>query len=68
MKREGKVTAALRHWIVTQIEAGQNPEALLDLMMRQGWSEGTALEVMERTLRTRAAQLLAKKSASDHHK
>lgn len=60
----GRVTPQLRHWIVKQIEAGQSPEAVLESMIRNGWPEGTALDVMERTLRMRVAQIKAVENAA----
>jgi hypothetical protein len=70
MKRHAKVTPALRRWIVQQIEASQSPEALLQQLVAKGWPEGTALDLLERTLRTRVAQMSAlgrieKKSSTD---
>ncbi len=59
----GRVTPQLRHWIVKQIEAGQSPETVLDSMIRNGWPEGAALDVMERTLRMRVAQIKAAQNA-----
>jgi len=60
----GRVTPQLRHWIVKQIEAGQSPESVLESMIRNGWPEGTALDVMERTLRMRVAQIKAVENAA----
>ncbi|MFM2111322.1 MAG: hypothetical protein EB102_10315 [Gammaproteobacteria bacterium] len=60
----GRVTPQLRHWIVKQIEAGQSPESVLESMIRNGWPEGTALDVMERTLRMRVAQIKAAENAA----
>lgn len=59
----GRVTPQLRHWIIQQIEAGNSPEAVLESMLANGWPEGAALEVMERTLRTRVAQIRAAENA-----
>jgi hypothetical protein len=59
MKRHAKVTPALRRWIVDQIERGQSPEAVLQHLLQKGWPEGTALDLLERTLRTRVAQISA---------
>ena len=58
-----RATPQLRRWIVQQIEAGQNPTEVLKVMIGNGWSEAAALEVMERTLRIRVAQINALKSA-----
>lgn len=60
MKRHGKVTPELRRWITSQIEAGRSPVELLNSMTAQGWPEGAALEIIERTLKTRLAQLKAR--------
>lgn len=70
MKRHAKVTPALRRWIVQQIETGQSPEALIQQLVAKGWPEGTAFDLLERTLRTRVAQISAlgrieKKSSAD---
>jgi hypothetical protein len=55
----GRVTPELRRWIIKQVEAGQTPEGLLQSMIANGWPESVALEVMERTLRIRVAQIKA---------
>jgi hypothetical protein len=59
-----RVTPELRRWVVTQIEAGQTPEAVLESMIGNGWPEGAALDVMERTLRMRVAQIKANENAA----
>jgi hypothetical protein len=59
----GRVTPQLRHWIIQQIEAGQTPDSVLESMIGNGWPEGTALDVMERTLRIRVAQIRAAENA-----
>lgn len=59
----GRVTPQLRHWIIQQIESGRSPEAVLESMLGNGWPEGAALEVMERTLRIRVAQIRAAENA-----
>ena len=59
-----RVTPELRRWVITQIEAGQTPEAVLEAMIGNGWPEGTALDVMERTLRMRVAQIKANENAA----
>ena len=58
----GKVTPQLRHWIVKQIESGQSPESVLKSLVGNGWPEGAALEVMQRTLRARVAQIRAREN------
>ena len=60
----GRVTPQLRHWIIQQIEAGQTPDSVLESMIGNGWPEGTALDVMERTLRMRVAQIKAIETAA----
>jgi len=60
----GRVTPQLRHWIVKQIEAGKSPESVLELMIRNGWPEGAALDVIERTLRMRVAQIKSVENAA----
>jgi hypothetical protein len=64
MRTHRKVTPELRRWIVKQIEAGVQPQPLLESMIQQGWPEGAALDIFERTLRARAAQLQALKRQS----
>lgn len=59
-----RVTPELRRWVVTQIEAGQTPESVLESMIGNGWPEGAALDVMERTLRMRVAQIKANENAA----
>ena len=59
MRQHAKVTPALRRWIIDQIERGQSPETVLQHLLDKGWPEGTALELLERTLRTRVAQMSA---------
>lgn len=59
----GRVTPQLRHWIIKQIEAGQSPETVLQTLVGNGWPEGAALDVMQRTLRTRVAQIKAGENA-----
>lgn len=59
-----RVTPELRRWVITQIEAGQTPESVLEAMIGNGWPEGTALDVMERTLRMRVAQIKANENAA----
>ena len=59
MRQHAKVTPALRRWIIDQIERGQSPETVLQHLLEKGWPEGTALELLERTLRTRVAQMSA---------
>lgn len=65
MKSHAKVTPELRHWIVSQIELGRSPVELIKAMTDKGWPEGTALDIMERTLRTRVAQLKAKQNQEE---
>ena len=65
MRTHAKVTPELRRWIITQTEAGQTPDALLEAMIKLGWPEGSALEVMERALTEKVAQIRAKEAASD---
>jgi hypothetical protein len=60
----GKVTPQLRHWIIKQIESGQSPESVLKSLVGNGWPEGAALEVMQRTLRARVAQIRARENTA----
>lgn len=46
------ITETLRRWIVEQAQAGCTPEAVLQAMKASGWSEATAMEAMEQTLRS----------------
>ena len=59
----GKVTPQLRLWIVKQIESGQSPESVLKSLVSKGWPEGAAIDVMQRTLRARVAQIKASENA-----
>lgn len=59
----GRVTPQLRHWIVKQIESGQSPESVLQTLVGNGWPEGAAIDVMQRTLRARVAQIKATENA-----
>lgn len=63
MKSHAKVTPELRHWIVSQIELGRSPVDLIKTMTDKGWPEGAALDIVERTLRTRVAQLKARQQS-----
>lgn len=65
MNSHAKITPELRHWIVSQIELGRSPVELIKAMTDKGWPEGTALDIMERTLRTRVAQLKAKQNQQE---
>lgn len=60
----GKVTPQLRHWIIKQIESGQSPESVLKSLVGNGWPEGAALEVLQRTLRARVAQIRARENTA----
>ena len=59
----GKVTPQLRLWIVKQIESGQSPGSVLQSLVSKGWPEGAAIDVMQRTLRARVAQIKAAENA-----
>jgi len=58
-----KVTPQLRLWIIKQIESGQSPDSVLQALVTKGWPEGAAIEVMQRTLRVRVAQIKAAENA-----
>lgn len=47
----------LHDWIVLNTEAGHPPDTLLDRLLEAGWSETVALDALESTLRSRAAEL-----------
>lgn len=57
------MTPQLRLWVVKQIESGQSPESVLQSLVAQGWPEGAAIDVMQRTLRARVAQIKAAENA-----
>jgi len=44
------ITRELRHWIVTQAEAGCTPESVLQAMKASGWQEDIAIHALETTL------------------
>lgn len=58
-----KVTPQLRLWIIKQIEAGQSSDSVLQALVVKGWPEGAAIDVMQRTLRARVAQIKAAENA-----
>ncbi|MBM4216686.1 MAG: hypothetical protein FJ178_02370 [Gammaproteobacteria bacterium] len=58
-----KVTPQLRFWIIKQIEAGQSSDSVLQALVVKGWPEGAAIDVMQRTLRARVAQIKAAENA-----
>lgn len=58
-----KVTPQLRLWIIKQIESGQSPDSVLQALVAKGWPEGAAIDVMQRTLRARVAQIKAAENA-----
>ena len=45
-----QVTPELRQWIISQAQAGHNPEAVLQAMQTSGWQHDIALEALEATL------------------
>ncbi len=45
------ITPDLRRWIVAQVQAGQDADAVLQSMKTSGWDEDVAIEAMETTLR-----------------
>ena len=51
------VTPELRHWIVSQAEAGCRPDDVLEAMKASGWDEDVAVEAMEATLRNRLDEI-----------
>lgn len=51
-----QVTPELRQWIVAQAAAGQPPEAVLEAMLKSGWSEEVAMVALEETLRDHLAE------------
>jgi prolyl 4-hydroxylase len=55
------VTPELRQWIVEQALAGHQPEAVLDAMVKAGWTEDVAAIALEETLRDHLRQRAAGK-------
>ena len=55
------VTPELRQWIVEQASAGHQPEAVLDAMVKAGWTEDVAAIALEETLRDHLRQRAAGK-------
>jgi prolyl 4-hydroxylase len=47
----------LQDWILHNTEVGHSPEALLEKLVSAGWNEAVALDALERTLRSRVAEL-----------
>jgi len=45
-----QVTPELRQWIVSQAQAGHQPDAVLAAMKASGWQEDVAIQAMEDTL------------------
>jgi len=45
------ITPELRQWIISQAQAGCQPEAVLDAMRASGWDEDIAIDALENTLR-----------------
>ena len=53
------VTAELRHWIVSQAEAGCQPADIVQAMTASGWQESVALQALQATLREHLAGMQA---------
>jgi prolyl 4-hydroxylase len=47
----------LQDWILHNTEIGHPPEALLENLLAAGWNETIALDALEKTLRSRVAEL-----------
>ncbi|MFC4728776.1 2OG-Fe(II) oxygenase [Coralloluteibacterium thermophilus] len=45
------VDAALRDWIVAQVQAGATPEAVVAPLIERGWPEQVAIDAVERVVR-----------------
>lgn len=56
MSSTQQVTSELRQWIVAQAAAGQPPEAVIEAMLKSGWSEDVAMVALEETLRDHLAE------------
>jgi len=50
------ITPELRQWIVSQAQAGCQPDAVLQAMRASGWDEDIAINALEETLRTHLAE------------
>jgi len=59
------LTPEVRHWVLTQIEAGQSPDELLVALIARGIAESAAVEFLTRTLEARLEELKAKKLARE---
>ena len=57
MSPAGRLTPDLRRWIIAQAEAGHPPEVMLKSMTDAGWTEASALDALESTLRLKAAEI-----------
>jgi prolyl 4-hydroxylase len=58
---EQVITAELRRWIVSQAEAGCQPDTVIASMVRSGWDESVALRAMESTLTQRLDEIAAER-------
>jgi prolyl 4-hydroxylase len=58
---EQVITAELRRWIVSQAEAGCQPDTVIASMVRSGWDESVALRAMESTLTLRLDEIAAER-------
>jgi prolyl 4-hydroxylase len=50
------ITPELREWIVAQAAAGQPPQAMIESMVRSGWSEDVALVSLQKVLSAHLAR------------
>ena len=50
------ITPELRQWIVSQAQAGCQPEAVLQAMRASGWDEEIAINALEETLRSHLSE------------
>ena len=64
MALAGRLTPALRRWIIAQAEAGHPAEVMLKSMTDAGWTEAAALDALESTLRLKAAEIDSRQKPS----
>ena len=50
MSTTATVQPELEHWIIEQARTGTPPEAVLQRLLEQGWSEQAAMEAVEQVL------------------
>lgn len=63
MAGQNDVAPELRKWIVQQTEAGHSPQTLLAELVRSGYNEDRAIDLMTAVLESRVADIVAQKTA-----